>query len=126
MTVVRRTKGYFFNDYIGIENTYCDEKKAISQIKLKKEHFNAIDVVHGGVIYSLADAVCGSLANYKSDTKTTLSSAFNFLKPVFATDYIYGVASFVKKGKKVTVLNVKIYDDKDDLKASGDFTYFTL
>ena len=118
-------KNYFVN-VMGMEILERDEEKAIGKMEIQKVFYNAIGAVHGGVLISFADTVTGACANYNSSPATTLSSTFNFLKPVIDSKCLYGYARKIKRGKKISVYDVEIKDGNGELKAQGNFTYYVL
>lgn len=111
---------------LGIVTTEIGEGYAKGELKIRQDHINGIGSVHGGGIYSLADTICGSLAASYGEWATTVSSSFNFLRAALDSTVLYAEASEIRRGKRISVFDVKITDEKERLIATGTFTYFNM
>ncbi|WP_138159960.1 PaaI family thioesterase [Peptoniphilus catoniae] len=112
--------------HLGIITTKMEEGYAKGEISLKKEYFNPMGSVHGGLIFSLADTIAGSASVSYGSKTATLSSNMNFVSAAFNTEKIVADAKVVKRGKKVIVVEVTVSDDKNKAVALGTFTFFNL
>lgn len=82
--------------------------------------------VHGGCIFSLADTIGGSAAISYGNSIVTMSGNFHYLSPAAGIDKLYAIAREIKHGKKISVYDVEIRDDKGKLIAKGTFSYYDL
>lgn len=113
-----------FAEYIGLEFLELDEIHAKARFLLKDGLKNPYGTAHGGVLYSVADIVAGSVACCSGFFQTTVSGNFNYMLPGKTKDYIYVSAQLVRRGSHLTVMDVKIFDDEERLINSGVFTFF--
>lgn len=113
-----------FAEYIGIEFLELDDIHAKARFLLKDGFKNPYGTAHGGVLYSAADIVSGASACCSGYFQTTVSGNFNYMRPGSTEDYIYIAANLVRRGSHLTVMDVRITDDKETLINSGTFTFF--
>lgn len=116
-----------YADLIGL--TIDDIKNGHSKCSLKTEEklFNPHRVLHGAVIYSLADTGMGA-AVYpglnEGETCATIEIKINYYKPV-TSGVLTCVSDVVNRGKSVVNLESSIYcDDKLVAKANGSFLVY--
>ncbi len=105
-----------------LENGYCR-----SSLEIKDDFLNKHKVVHGGVIYSMADISMGVAvySTLKKDEETaTIEIKINYLKPA-KTNILICEAKVIQKGKNIAVLESEIKaHDFLVAKAIGTFTIF--
>ncbi len=96
---------------------------------LKPSYLQEGEVVHGGIISALADttavyAIYPQIPNHQ--TMTSIEFKVNFLAPASLADgRLRAVASIVKRGKKIVVCEVEVFQ-KEKLIAKGLFTYLVF
>jgi acyl-CoA thioesterase len=95
-------------------------------MNLEEKHLQFLRTVHGGAISSLADsaaawATVGS-AGLKS-VPITVEMKINYLAPV-ESGRLIAEAHIVHKGKKISVGDVEVKDDKGRLVAKSLITYY--
>ncbi len=115
-----------FIRYLGLEFTEISEKFAVGRIPFDKKLTNYFGHIHGGILYSLADTVAGTLACMGGRKVTTVDGHMNFLDPVENTEYVYCEAKRVRSGKHLMVVKIKIRDDRGKLLDDGSFTFYRL
>ena len=100
---------------------------AVGEIVLKPWHMNILGIVHGGVLYSLADTVGGTAAMTGRDYAVpTVDGTIHYLKAGKNTSKIIARAQEIQNGYAFSVCECKIYDDKETLLASATMTYSRL
>lgn len=114
-----------FIKLLGIEIEKLDHGKCSSRLQIKDTLLNKHKVVHGGVIYSMADigmgvAVYSTLKN--NEETSTVEIKINYLKPA-KTSLLTCEAKILKKGKNIAVLEAEIRSGENELiaKALGTF-----
>lgn len=110
--------------FLGIEFQELKQEYARARMKYKKELLNPYGMLHGGSLYSMADIVAGTAACMCGHYVTTVSGTLNFLLPADDTDYVYCEAKQLRQGKHLSVYDVKITNDRQQLLDSGEFTFF--
>lgn len=115
-----------FADEVGINITKISEGYAEAEIVTRKEHYNPIGGIHGGVMYAMADTVGGCACYSYGKMITTLDSSFHFLKPALHAEKLVAKATVIKKGKRALVSDITVEDQTGTLLSKGTFTYMTL
>ena len=93
-------------------------------LEIKEKHFNPHGVVHGGVIYSLADTGMGA-ALYSllknSETCATIEIKINYFRPVFKS-FLQCKTKIIYKGKRTASLESELFNvEKRVAKAIGTY-----
>ncbi len=103
-----------------MENGFCQSK-----LQIKEDFLNKRKIVHGGVIYSMADISMG-IAVYstlkKEEETATIEIKINYLKPTNKKVLICE-ARVIQKGKQIAVIEAEIKADENMIaKAIGTFS----
>ena len=87
---------------------------------------NVHNMVHGGVLFSLADSTAGASCVSFGKKVVTLNSSINYIKPM-GVGKIIAKGEVVHKGNKTMVSNVNVYDSStNSLLCTGTFTFFVI
>ena len=117
------------NKFAAMMGIYTEEIRpgyAKGEMTIRPEFENAIQSVHGGCLFTLADTICGAAAASYGWKMTTMSSDIHYLKAAIGTKKLYAEATEVKSGKNVCIYEVLITDDKGNENVKGTFTFFNL
>ncbi len=110
-----KVKSYFFNDRyarfskIEIEDVaegYCKVKMEIDDI-----HLNALDIVHGGAIYTLADFAFAVASNSRGRAAVSVNASITYFKPPRG-QFLYAETEEINLGNRLATYQVKVYDDQ--------------
>ena len=93
--------------------------------KIKKDGLNPYDIVHGGVLFGLADTASGVLAAFHNKKCVTTNGSINYLNPA-KKGKIYAIAKALKEGKRIGYYIVDIYDENNILLATSTFNMYFL
>ena len=116
---------FMLYNHIEIESVEPD--RAIFRLEIRPESKNPLGIVHGGVLYSLADTVGGTAAMTGRDYAVpTVDGTIHYLKAGKNTSKIIARAQEIQNGYAFSVCECKIYDDKETLLASATMTYYHL
>ena len=113
---------------IGFRLTSIRPGEAVVELETNERHANPMGTLHGGILCDIADAAMGlayAAALEDGETFTTLELKINFLKPVWKTK-LRAVASVVKRGRTIGMVECDILDDKESLVARATSTCMTL
>lgn len=120
-------KGFIGNNnynVIKVEEGYCELEGVISETS-----YNNMNIVHGGYIFGLADTAAGiaALSNvFGSDVNiVTVDANINYFKPVKG-ERLVAKASVIKPGKTISVIEVEIYNDNNDMVAKSSMTFYYI
>ncbi|KJS82973.1 MAG: hypothetical protein JM58_13650 [Peptococcaceae bacterium BICA1-8] len=100
--------------------------EAVMELPTQKEHLNSMEVVHGGVTFSLLDTVMGISARTLNVNSVTVEANINYLKPVLKSDNLTAIGKVVKLGKKIIVTEGLIKNKEGEKVAVARGTYFNI
>ncbi len=107
-----------FMAYNHIEICSASASSSVVKVHLAPESKNLHGAVHGGLLYAMADCVAGVTARASGDDYVTQSAHINFLRNV-REGVVYAQADTIKRGRRVIVLHVTVYDGDHVLLADG-------
>ena len=90
------------------------------------EDLNSLNRAHGGVYFTIADAAAGSAMASYGYTAMTLSGNYNFYRAASDGDRITAEAHGLKRGRTVSVFDVRLTDQNSKLLGSGTFSFYQL
>ncbi|MHA2363273.1 MAG: PaaI family thioesterase [Candidatus Hodarchaeales archaeon] len=118
---------------IKIEHTNNDPlNTASATLTVKEHHGQSYNVIHGGVLYSLADTLAGYLIWKNIHTNqivTTVEMKINYVAPVPISGSIKANASIKHLGKRTSVCTVDLFhimDSKTKLVAIATGTFLII
>lgn len=97
----------------GIEIVCVDENGSEIRAKINDSHLNGKDMVHGGMLFTVADFAFGVAANFRHPDTVTSGASITYLAPCFDTKYIIARGKELSAHKHTCVYEVVITDDKD-------------
>jgi acyl-CoA thioesterase len=101
----------------GIQTLSVGDGAAVVQLQIRDEHRNALDMVHGGVFFTLGDYAFALAANSRGIPAVALSVSINFLRPG-RMGLLTATAREVSLTSKVGTYQVEIRDESGELLAS--------
>lgn len=116
-----------FADVIGLRITEAAEGRCRSELKVGPETFNPHGVVHGGVIFAMADnSMGGALYTLLAEGEfcSTIEIKINFLRPVSEGELICET-KVIHKGRSTAVLESRV-ENGGKLAAVAQGTYAIL
>lgn len=79
-------------------------------MEIQPRHCNALGILMGGAVFTLADFAFAVAANQEGRDVVTQASQITFLKPAKGK-YLTAIANQVKDGKRICFYEVKVTDD---------------
>ncbi|MCD8146032.1 MAG: PaaI family thioesterase [Clostridiales bacterium] len=109
----------------GIQLLEDPEGRYYAQVQVTPQIHNPYSIVHGGLLYTMADMVAGATARQHGQHPVTLDSNMHFLRNV-SSGVLTARAEVVRAGGSVAVLRARVYGGKGEalLLAEGTFTFF--
>ena len=119
-----------FSDYLGFKLVAREEGKSHFQLSIQDFHFNPQKVVHGGVLYSLADTGMGGALYPMLDLANGELCATIEIKMTYLRAARKGVldchTTVINKGKRVAMIESEVWNEgKLVAKATGSYAVFT-
>ena len=110
---------------LGMKIDEIGEDYAKCSLKLEEKHLNAGGHVMGGVLFTLADLAFAVAVNKENPGTLTLSSQMYYFKPV-KDGTIYAEAKKIRRGAKIGIYEITIFDEKGSKLAYCVCEGFTL
>ncbi len=98
----------YFAEALGIQVLEIKDGYAKVTMKVEKNHTNALDFTHGGVIFSLADYAFAQACNYGDNVAVAVQVSINFLRPSVEGDLLTAEAVRVSDGKTMGLYQVMV------------------
>ena len=119
--VLEKDRGFIFsNNYsvLKLEENYCEMEGVITESSL-----NPYGIVHGGYLFGLADTVGGLAARASGRNAVTINANIDYLKSC-SGGKVKAIAKCLKCGKTISVYEVFVYDERDNLIVKASLSYF--
>lgn len=102
-----------------------DEGYAECGLKLHEDSKNPYGMAHGGTYFSLADMTTGLATRSDGRRHVTQNASCSYLRAAQDGDLICK-ARVIHGGRKTTLCEAQVYDEKGTLCFTGQFTYFCI
>lgn len=123
MVDVTKIKDTGFMTYNGLYIVEATENYAKIAVDITEKSLNPYGIVHGGLIYTLADSAMGIALATTGRMGVTLNCNIDYLAPGTGKKLIADT-EIIKDGKTIVVIRVKVVDEKDTLISTVTGTYF--
>lgn len=113
-----------FSYHNGIVIDKVSKERVEAHVEAKKESLNIWGILHGGLIFGLADNAIGVLCYANGHESVTIDSNVNYLKPI--KKYAKAVATIIKQGKTISLYKADIFNEKEELCATVTMNYYNM
>ena len=113
-----------FNYHNGIIIDKISKEQVEAHVDAKKESLNIWGILHGGLIFGLADIAIGVLCYANGHESVTIDSNVNYLKPI--KKYAKAVATIIKQGKTISLYKADIFNENEELCATVTMNYYNM
>ncbi|MBF0303553.1 MAG: PaaI family thioesterase [Desulfamplus sp.] len=111
-------KNYFKNDrfaeHIGIEILEVTPGSAKAKMKIEDHHLNAVNLVHGGAIFGLADLVFAVASNSHGVVSLGISVSVSYIKAAQGGT-LFATATEVSKNSRLGTYSIEITDEDGEI-----------
>jgi len=115
-----------FIKFLDLEFVEMTDECVVGRIPFVSKFLNPYGTMHGGLLYSLADTVAGSLACLTGQMCTTVDGHLSYLSPAANTEYVYCRANILKNGRQMVHVRAEIYGEDGKIFDDGVFNYFKM
>ena len=113
-----------FAEMLGIEILEASNGNSKARLEIQDKHLNAMDTVHGGAIFSLADLTLAAAANSYGTIAVALNVNISFLKTAKG-GVLYAEAIEISRNSKIGIYTINITDSEGGLISSAQgMAYF--
>lgn len=99
----------------GIEIIEVRENYVKTKLVVEPKHMNALGIVQGGVLFTLADFTFAVAINAdQEDSTVAIECHISFLKPV-TEGILYGESQLISKSRSLTAHDVTITNERGDI-----------
>ena len=113
---IARMKQDAFANHLGIELLEAGPGRAKVQMAVKDEHRNSVGMVHGGVIFTLADYAFAVACNSHGVIAVAVSCSISYFRPPLGA-VLTAEASEVSLTRRLGSYTVRVTDTDGDLVA---------
>lgn len=112
-----------FIAYCGIE-IIPEEQGCFTRVRVEPKHHNPYGIVHGGLLYTMADTAAGYTAKKLTPSPVTLNSEFHYMGNT-PSGVLTARTEVLKAGRHILLIRVRVLADEELLLAEGTFTYYS-
>ena len=107
-------KDDLFSQWLGI--TILEVSEGYSKIKmsLREEMINGLNVIHGGIAFSLADSAFAFACNNRNNLSMALDTSITFTKTTRPGDVLIAEAKELHNGKSTGLYLITIYNQNNE------------
>lgn len=108
---------------LGIELVEVGQGSATARMTIRDDHFNGVDIVHGGALFTLADFAFAAASNSHGTVAVAINGNISFIKAA-KTGTLTARAEEVSCGNKLATYLVRITDEHDTVIAQFQGTVY--
>lgn len=112
-----------YSQFLGINVEKIENNYALCSVTITAQMLNFLGLVHGGLIFSLADAAFAAASNYDYCPSYALDISGSFLKTAQIGDKIRAEARLIHSTKRTGIYRMDIFKN-EDLLATFNGTVF--
>lgn len=114
-----------FLQHNNLEITEIKPGYAKIELHVDPKVLNPYGIVHGGILFSMADTAAGTACLASGRECVTLNSSINFIKPGHGKKII-GIAQEISSGRSTCIYDVYLYNEDHTLISRSTFTMYCL
>lgn len=115
-----------FMNQLGIQLDEISRGSCKMSMEIREDMLNSLDTVHGGCLYTLADAAAGYASATMGQPGPTISGDMYFIRPVIGAKKLICDAEVVKAGTHINVVEVSLKNEKGSEVACATLQYMQL
>lgn len=112
-----------FARFIGIKLIKVEPGYAIAKIEITENHLNGLNLVQGGVIFTLADYAFAAASNSKGFATVSINTNISFLKTPRGR-ILTAEAKEISYSKNICLYNIDVFDEDNTIIANLSSTGF--
>jgi len=113
-------------DYLGIDIVPDDDGGVHLEIEVEEQHSNPYNILHGGVMTTMADTAMGAACLMRNKKVVTVSITLEFMHPVHLGSRIITDAKIINEGRHVMVCECELVDANKKIFAKAHAVFFAI
>ena len=105
-----------FAAFVGIELIEAENGRASARLPLRDHHLNGLGMVHGGVVFTLADLAFAAACNSHGRIAVAIHCSISYIKAAQG-DVLRAEAQEVSAGPKIGTYSIRITDGAGEIVA---------
>lgn len=110
-------KNDFFSQWLGVERMAEGPGHCVLRMQIKKEMLNGFGIVHGGVVFSLADSALAFASNSHGRKAVSIETAISHIESLREGEIITAFAEEESLGNKIAVYRVLVKNESEKVVA---------
>ena len=114
-------KAFFKQDrfaaHVGIELLEAGDGRARARLELREHHLNALGIVQGGALFTLADLAFAAAVNSRGRAAVAIHCTISYLKAA-SGKVLFADAHEVSCGAKIALYQIPLTDEAGELVAT--------
>ena len=106
-----------FAKLLGIELIVATPGHAVTQMEIKDEHLNAVNIAQGGALFTLADLALAAASNAHGPLSISIHSEIKYFKPA-GKGLLRAEASEISLNSKLATYSINIRNKDGELVAA--------
>jgi acyl-CoA thioesterase len=98
----------WFSQWMGIECVKITQGSCELKMKVRKEMLNGFGIIHGGLLFSLADSALAFAANSHGRISLSIEASVSFVDSVHEDDELIAIATEVSNTNKFGVYDILV------------------
>ena len=103
----------FFSQWLGIECVKITQGGCQLKMNVRKEMLNGFNILHGGILFSLADSALAFAANSHGRISLSIEASISFVEAVHENDELTATATEISNTNKFGVYDILIANQKE-------------
>ena len=99
----------------GIEIIDVAPGYAKTKLVIEEKHLNAVDIVQGGVVFTLADFAFAVAGNCGEETVVSIEANISYMKPSRVGNTLYAEAKEIARSKSLVSYDIPVTDEQGNL-----------
>lgn len=113
-------------DFLGVEIVPTDDGCARLELEVKPQHSNPYDILHGGVLTTMADTAMGAACLMRNKKVVTVSITLEFLHPVPMSSRIITDAKILNEGRHIITCECEMIDADKKVYAKAHAIFYAI
>jgi acyl-CoA thioesterase len=105
-----------FGKYIGVEMLGVQQGRAQARLRIQQQHLNRHGILHGAVLFALADLVLAAASNSYGPAAVAIQATISYLKAI-SNGVVFAEAEELSRNAVLGCYAIRISSDAGDLLA---------